>query len=159
MTLDTTASTVVVGVAAVLIAIWGTWFSVGSSRRGPSWAHERLGAWRPLPWVLGAVGVAASLLVEPAWVGLSLLYIAVVTGWLTRTVRRRLDHVRSVYGEFDHVERGPISGQVGLYLLVGSVVLAGISLWGVTLGGWVGVFGLVMAAFLGGAGLVLRRAA
>lgn len=103
--------------------------------------------------------MVASFLLEPAWVGLSLLYIAVVTGWLTRTVRRRLDHVRSVYGEFDDVEQGPISGQVGLYLVVGAVILTGISLWGVALGGWVGVFGLLMAAFLGGAGLALRRAA
>lgn len=159
MTFDSSASTVVVGVVAVGIAIWGTWFSVGSARRGPSWAYDRLRAWRPLPWVLGAVGAVASLVVDPAWVGLSLLYIAVVTGWLTRTVRSRLAHVRSVYGEFDRVERGPISGRVGLYLLVGSVVLTGISLWGVALGGWVGAFGLLLAAFLGGAGLALRRAA
>lgn len=159
MTLDASSSTIIVGSVAVGIAIWGTWFSVGSSRRGPTWAHERLRIWRPLPWLLGAVGVVFSFLLDPPWVGLSLLYIAVVLGWLTRTVRKRLDLVRSTYGEFDQVEQGPISGQVGLYLLVGSVVLTGLSLWGVVAEGWVGVFGLMLAAFLGGAGLALRRAA
>ncbi|HSJ36226.1 MAG TPA: hypothetical protein VLB85_14350 [Acidimicrobiia bacterium] len=159
MTLDTSASTLIVGVVAVGVAIWGTWFSVGSSRRGPTWAHARLRAWRPLPWVLGAMGIAASFLFDPAWVGLSLLYIAVVTGWLTRIVRKNLDQVRSTYGDFDEVEPTPISEQVGLYLLVGSVILAAISLWDVAVRGWGGVFGLVLAACLGGAGVVLRRAA
>lgn len=101
MTLDTTVSTVVVAVLVVLVSLWGIWFSRGSAQRGPAWALAQLERWRPAPWVAALLGGVALVVVDPVWLGIAVLYVAAVTGWLTRTVRLRLDSFRRSYGEFD----------------------------------------------------------
>lgn len=159
MTLDVTTSGAVVGAVAVIVVGWGVWLSIGSSRRGPGWAHSLLVGWRPLPWALAIVGVVALVVVRPLWMGVAIIYIAMVSGYLMRAVRRSLDAVREAYGEFDEIDRSPISGRVGGYLLAGAAMLGTLSLWDISVRGWNGVFGFALAVFLGGAGLVLRRAA
>lgn len=159
MTLDVATSSAIVGAVAVLVVGWGVWLSIGSSRRGPGWAHSLLVAWRLLPWALGMVGIVALVVVQPLWMGVAIIYIAMVSGYLMRAVRRNLDAVRETYGEFDEIDESPISGRVGRYLLAGAAVLAALSLWDISVRGWNGVFGFALAVFLGGAGLVLRRAA
>ena len=66
-----------------------------------AWALEQLHRFRPIPWAIGAVGLGGLLAVEPQWLGIAVLYVAGVSGWLTRTVRLRLDAFRQTYGEFD----------------------------------------------------------
>lgn len=159
MSLTVGASTGVVGLLAVVVVGWGAWLSVGSSRRGPQWAYDSLTRWRLMPWVLTVAGAAMAVLVEPVWVGVSVAYVGLVTGFLMRSVRRRLDHVREMYGGFDAPTVAPVAvtSRVGSYLLAGAVVLALLGAWDVSVRGWSGVFGVVLAAFLGGVALVLRR--
>lgn len=153
------ASAALVGVAAMIVVGWGAWLSIGSSRNGPDWAHSVLVRWRRLPWLAAAVGVVLAVVVAPVWVGVSVVYIGAVTGWLMRTVRRSLDRVRLVYGGFDApaATSASVSTRAVTWLLVGSVVLAGVAVWDIAARGWSGLFGLVLAGCLGGVGLVLRR--
>lgn len=99
-----------------------------------------------------------AVLVEPVWAGVGVLYVGLVTGWLMRSVRRRLDLVRQTYGDFDAPSTGSaVSIRAASYLLGGAAVLAAVAVWDISVRGWSGVFGLALAACLGGAGMMLRR--
>lgn len=158
MSLDAVAATALVGAVAMVVVIWGAWISVGSLRRGPSWALDQLRLWKPLPWALAIGGVGAVFLVDPVWIGLGVVYIALVTGWIIWAVHRNLDRVRQVYGEFDGVSAQLPLGRMGGFLLAGAVLLGAIAIWDVSSRGWIGLFGLGLAVCLGGVGLALRRA-
>lgn len=112
-----------------------------------------------MPWTLAAAGAVMAGLVEPMWVGVGVAYVGLVTGWLMRSVRRRLDHVRQTYGGFDTVTvvSAAVTTRAASYLLAGSAVLAAVAAWDISVRGWSGAFGLVLAVCLGGAGLMLRR--
>jgi hypothetical protein len=142
---------------AVLVVGWGTWLSVGSSRHGPAWAQAVLESWRWMPWAVGGAGALLAVLAQPRWVGVAIAYIALVTGWLARSVRGRLDYVRHAYG-FDAPTATTVAqaSRAGNYLLAGALALAAIGLWDMTVRGWDGVFGLILAGFLVAAGLLLR---
>lgn len=101
MTLDLLGSTVAIAVVVLGVGAWGLWLSRASARLGPEWALGQLHRFRPVPWVLGVAGVAAAAVLEPIWLGVAVLYVAAVTGWLTRSVRKRLEAVRQTYGGFD----------------------------------------------------------
>lgn len=101
MTLGLVGSSVAIGALILLVGGWGAWFSSSSSRRGPAWALDQLQRFRSLPWVIAAAGLVAVVAAEPLWLGVAMLYVAGVTGWLTRTVRLRLESFRRTYGEFD----------------------------------------------------------
>jgi hypothetical protein len=159
VTLGAPAATAVVGSVAVAVVAWGAWLSIGSSRRGPAWAQRVLTGWRPLPWTIGVGGAAAALVVEPAWMGLGVAYIAVVTGWLMRTVRRNLEAVREAYGGFDPIAPAPISGRIATYLLGGAAVVGALAVWDIWARGWGGLFTFALAVCLAATGLFLRRAA
>lgn len=148
-----------VGLVAVAVVAWGAWLSLGSSRRGPAWAHDALTTWKWMPWAVAALGLVLIALVKPIWAGIAVIYIAAVTGWLTRTLRRGLDRVREAYGELGPPPAGgpTVSPRVSTYLLVGAAVLALLAAWDTTVRGWVGLFGLALALCLGGVGIVLRR--
>lgn len=158
MTLDVGTATAGVGAVALAVAGWGGWISIGSLRSGPGWARSRLSTWRPMPWVLAGLGAVAIALVRPVWVGLALVYIGVVTGWLLWIVRRNLDRVHAAYGEFDDVGV-PFDGtRLGGWIMVTAVVLGAVAIWDVTERGWIGLFGLALAVGLGSVGIYLRRA-
>lgn len=157
MTLDAGVATALVGMVAVLVVGWGTWLSVGSSRHGPGWAQGVLQGWRLMPWAVGGAGALLALLAEPRWAGVAIAYIGLVTGWLARSVRGRLDYVHQTYG-FDAPTATAV-GQVsraGNYLLVGALALVAVGLWDISVRGWDGVFGLILAGFMVVAGLLLR---
>ena len=157
MTLGAGGATALVGLVAVLVVGWGTWLSVGSARHGPGWAHSVLDGWRLMPWAVAGAGALLALLAEPGWAGVAIAYIGLVTGWMARSVRGRLDYVRQTYG-FDAPTATTV-GQVkraGNYLLVGALALAAVGLWDMSVRGWDGVFGLILAGFLVLAGLILR---
>lgn len=160
MTLGTVGATAVIGMVAILVVSWGARLSVGSSRHGPGWAHGELARWRLMPWLVALAGAGAVLALEPIWVGVGVMYIAAVTGWLMRSVRRRLELVRDAYGGFDvtHEENG-VSPPLGGFLLMGGGVLAGLSLLDLSVRGWSGIYGLILAVCLGIVGFHLRRMA
>lgn len=158
MTFDAVGATAVVGAVAIIVVLWGAWISLGSLRHGPAWALDQLSLWRPLPWVLGIAGLGAVFLVDPVWVGLGVVYIALVTGWIIWAVRRNLDRVRQAYGGFDEVSSQFPMGRMGSFLVAGALLLGAIAIWDVSVRGWTGLFGLALAVCLGGVGLALRRA-
>lgn len=101
MNLDTAGALAIVAVVCVVVAAWGLWLSRGSAARGAEWGYTTLGVWRPFPWAIGVVGVVLLVLADPVWVGVAVLYVAVMTWWLTRSVRRKMQVVRDTYGGFD----------------------------------------------------------
>lgn len=158
MTLGAGAATAVVGVVAVLVVGWGAWFSGVAARRGPGWARDHLSSGRYAPWLLGLAGAGLLLAVDPVWVGLGVLYIAAVAGFLMRQVRRRLETVEQAYGPFDEdlPARADPRG-ISPYLVGGGVILAILGVADLAVRGWAGGFALVLAAVLVVAGLFLRR--
>lgn len=112
-----------------------------------------------MPWAVAGLGGVLAVVVSPVWAGLAVLYIAAVTGWLMRTLRRSLERVRATYGEFDPVPTGggAIPNRLSTYLLVGAAVLALLAIWDTSVRGWTGLFGLALALCLGGVGWALRR--
>ena len=155
--LDATAATAAVGIVAVTVAVWGGWLSLGSSRRGPGWALTVLTAWRPMPWLLAVAGSLTAILVEPAWVGIGVLYVAVVVGFLTRSVRRSLERVSDAYGLDDAPGAGApmVGGRTGRLLVAGGVLMAVLGTWDVAVRGWAGIFGVLLAVCLVGVGAVI----
>lgn len=157
MNLDTGAATVLVGGVAVLVAAWGAWFSSRSSRDGPRWARDHLGRWRLAPWLLGLLGLGATMAFDPVWPGLGVLYIAAVTGFLMRQVRRRLEAVERAYGPFEEGLAARSSApRMGFYLMGGGTVLALLGVADVAVRGWSGAFALALAGILVMAGLFVR---
>jgi len=111
-----------------------------------------------MPWVLAGLGAVAIAIVRPVWVGLALVYIGVVTGWLLWIVRRNLDRVHAAYGEFDDVGVPFDGARLGGWIMVAAAVLGAVAIWDVTERGWSGSFGLALAVGLGSVGVYLRRA-
>lgn len=158
MSLEAAGATAAVGAIAVAVAVWGARLSIGASRRGPGWARDHLERWRRGPWFLALLGIGTMLAVSPVWVGLGVLYIALVAGILLGQVRRRLATIEEAYGPFDSVAGTPASTRkVGAYLLVGGVVLALLAGADLAVRGWSGLFSAVLAGVLLVAGLLLRR--
>lgn len=158
MSLDATASTAAVGVAAVLVAVWGGWLSIGASRHGAGWARSHLRTWRYGPWMLAVGGAGLALAVTPVWVGIGVVYIAAVTGLLMRQLRRRLEVVEKAFGPFEQpVGAVAVSRRTGGYLLVGGSVLTLLAVADTAVRGWSGLFGLALAGTLVVVGWLMRR--
>lgn len=157
MNLDTGTATALVGGVALVVAAWGAWFSSRSSRDGPGWARDHLGRWRLGPWLLGLLGFGATMAFDPIWPGLGVLYIAAVTGFLMRQVRRRLEAVERAYGPFEEglAARSSFQGMAS-YLMGGGAVLALLGVADVAIRGWIGAFALALAGILVMAGLFVR---
>ncbi len=96
--------------------------------------------------------------VAPAWVGVGVVYVALVMGWLSRSVRRRLHMVREAFGGFDAGVSNPgLTRRTGGWLVVVALALGGLAAWDMTVRGWVGGFGLAIALFSGVVGVVMVR--
>ena len=158
--LDQAVATAVLGAVAVAVAIWGVWLSVGSSRQGPAWALSQLGRWRRAAPLLLIGGGLATLVFEPFWMGIGVVYIAAVAWWLTSSVRRSLLRTLEVFGDLGD-GTPPSAASASAYsriLLGGAGVLALFSVWDVVNRGWPGVFGVVLAVCLGYVGIRVFRA-
>jgi len=99
--LDTPAAMVAITVVVAAVTAWGGWFSARSACRGPGWALMQLERWRPLSWALAGGGALVTFAVDPVWLGVAVVYVGLMTGLVTRTVRRRLEDFQNTYGEFD----------------------------------------------------------
>lgn len=142
----------------MLVAVWGGWLSIGASHNGPDWARSHLHAWRYGPWMLALGGAGVALAITPVWVGIALLYIAAVTGFLMRQLRRRLEVIEETYGPFERPAAAlAVSRRTGAYLLVGGAVLTVLAVADLAVRGWNGLFALALAATLLVAGFLMRR--
>ena len=159
ITLQTGGATAAVGVVALLVAAWGAWLSLESSRRGPGWALAVVERWRPMPWIVVVVGGVALVAVDPVWVGAGILYVGLVVLVLTSMLRRSLGRVHEAYGGFDPsaASRPALGPSAGRALLAGGAVIAGLGVWDVAVRGWSGVFALGLAACLAAVGATLLR--
>lgn len=158
MTFDAAGATAVVGTAAVFVAAWGGWLSIGASRLGPGWAQTHLETWRHGPWLLALAGGGMAMAVTPIWVGMGVVYIAVVTGLLMRQVRRRLAIVEGTYGAFERpAAASSMSRRAGAYLMGGAALLALLGAADLMVRGWSGLFALALAATLAVAGVLVGR--
>lgn len=150
------AATTTVGGVTILVAFWGAWISLGSSRQGPAWALSQLERWQPAIAGMVAVGAAAALAVDPFWMGLAVAYVGLVAWWLTRTVRRHLLRAQSLYGTLSSPDTARVSHRASGYVLGGAVALGVVAVWDVIQRGWVGSFGVALALVLAWVGLRLR---
>lgn len=105
MTFETVGALALVGGVCVVVAVWGMWLSHGSATNGAEWGYAALNSWKPMPWIIAALGLFLLVLAEPIWIGVAVLYVAAMTGILTRSVRRRMEAVRRVYGGFDDLPK------------------------------------------------------
>ncbi len=151
------AATVAVGAATILVASWGAWISLGSSRRGPGWALAQLERWQPASGAVALLGALAMLAFDPFWMGVAVAYIGAVAWWLTRTVRRHLLRARSLYGELSSPAGTGVNRRLSAYVLAGAAGLGVIAIWDTVERGWVGSFGIALALVLAWVGLRLRR--
>ena len=101
--------------APVLVIGWSMAFAAKSAISGPAWAlgHLRIAT----PSLLAGVvaGVAATTLVTPVWMGLSVLYPFAVGTWMAAARRRQLAFVErdGGFGEIDPHVRYRVSRGLG----------------------------------------------
>lgn len=154
MTLGQGAVSVVLGGFAVGVIAWGAYISAGSARNGPSWAHRRLAVTRWLPWTIGLAGAALLVLVRPWWLGAVVAYMGVVAGWLRYRAFRTVDQVLVEYGEPPATPA--LSPRTPGILLAAAAVIGVLAVIDITVRGWIGLFGLGVAAVVGWAALRMR---
>jgi hypothetical protein len=150
------AATISVGAVTILVAVWGAWISLGSSRHGPVWALSQLERWQPATAAVLVLGALAAVAVDPFWMGAAVAYVGVVAWWLTRTVRRHLLRARSLYGEMTALDGAGVNSRLSIFVMGGATVLGVVAIWDVTRRGWVGSFGIALALVLGWVGFRLR---
>ncbi|MDH3308280.1 MAG: hypothetical protein OEO77_12265 [Acidimicrobiia bacterium] len=101
MNVATSTGIAVVVALTVAVAAWGVFVSVVSSLRGPLWASGFLRASQSVLVVMTILGLGALVLVEPAWIGLAVSYVAGVAAWFAGRVRRVV--IRALDGQTDVV--------------------------------------------------------
>jgi pimeloyl-ACP methyl ester carboxylesterase len=149
----------IAALAGVLGGLWGGLVSVRAATRGPQWALDHLKKSYPIMIGLVVVSIAATLLVSPGWVGISLVYVAGIMAWMSRTVSRSLERVR-VAGTFEPLpadRQAAILLRVARWLLIGGAVIVIVAIVDFTWRGWPAAFDLVLAAALLVPGLRIRK--
>ena len=126
--------------AAVPVAViaWAILFSVEAARRGPAWSFDHLGIVSNVLKPALALGIVATLVVRPIWIGLGVAYPLAVGLFMVATRRRQLAVVGRDMGFGD--VRPDLREQVLSRLRRGLIV--------------VGAMALVVGSLLAAAGLV-----
>lgn len=143
------AAIVVAGLAVIVAVGWGANLSVRSAANGPQWAMEHLGGLRKLwPGLIG-LGVLATIVFSPIWVGLAVVYVVAAMWFLSATLLRNLHRLHTLEGFVDigAQRRAEILGRARRYLIGGGLALGLLGGASLTYGivGWVAILlGLVL---------------
>ena len=95
------------------------------------------------------VSIAVALLVSPGWVGISLVYVAGIIAWMSRSVSRSLERVQ-VAGPFEPLppdRQAAILLRAARWLLIGVLIVV-VAIFDYTWRGWPAAFDLILAAAL-----------
>ena len=141
---------VIAAFAGVLGGLWGGMVSVRAATRGPQWALDYLKKSFPLMIGVLVVSIAVALLVSPGWVGISLVYVAGIIAWMSRSVSRSLERVQ-VAGPFEPLppdRQAAILLRVARWLLIGGALIVVVAIFDYTWRGWPAAFDLILAAAL-----------
>lgn len=119
----------VLGGTMVVMVGGGAWYSTMSAVKGPRWSLQRIGSLRFGGWVIGIAGFLLTVLAKPRWLGLSLLYLAVIVFVLGILLGRSLGRLEAV-GALDEIGRAGresviVRARVGL--VVSSLAFAGLA--------------------------------
>lgn len=143
--LGSQAAAVVVGVAVIAVAAWGSSISVRSAARGPRWALEHLATVRR--FVTGGMlaGVLLTVAVRPVWTGLAVLYVALTVLLLATMLRRALTRLEDSGGldQLPLERRTEIVARARRLILVAGGLLAVIGVGAIAAGA--GVLGWILA--------------
>lgn len=148
-------------IAISVAAAWGAFLSVRSAERGPRWAQHHL-------LLAARVGVGAALggligaaLVDPAWLGWGITYVALVVSWLAFTVRRSL--LRAAEMGLDEPlpaqRRQVVLARSGRALLAAAATVAALALVDLAVRRWIALADFVLVAALAVPGWMARRSA
>ena len=91
-------ATAVVSVFVVAALGWAAILSVGAAAHEASWAKRQMTRAAVATAVLAAIGMIALIWIQPAWVGITLLYISGIVWLMTRSVRASLRRVDAIGG-------------------------------------------------------------
>ncbi|MFQ5967314.1 MAG: hypothetical protein ACE5MI_06840 [Acidimicrobiia bacterium] len=94
--ISTVAAATLLTALVVAMAVWGSYVGIASAERGPTWAQNHLQRMGRLYGVGVLIGLAAALVVDPAWFGLAFAYVALVTWWISRRVLRAVSAAESL---------------------------------------------------------------
>ena len=150
---------VIAAFAGVLGGLWGGLVSVRAATRGPQWALDHLKKSYPIMIGLVVAGIGVTLLVSPAWVGISLVYVTGIIAWMARTVSRSLGRVRAA-GTFEPLppdRQAAILLRAARWLLIGGAVIVVVAIVDYAWRGWPAAFDLILAAALLVPGLRIRK--
>ncbi len=116
----------VIGGTMVLMVAGGAWFSTMSAVRGPRWSLGHIRALRSGGLTIAAVGLVLAVMVQPRWLGLSILYLAGVVAFLAWALGRSLARMDAVgaLDDFDEDGRSTVIKRAKIGLLVGSLAFA-----------------------------------
>ena len=161
MTLSIAQSAFLLAALAVAAGLWAAHISVNSATRGPDWAMSRLpGEYRWSLLVL-AVGLIATLVVQPIWFGLGVAYLAVVVAWTARALLKGLQRLGEV-GAYEPLPVGrqaALVGRVGFWLLTVAVLGIGVAIVDIESRGGVAYWDLLLVGLVAAAGIMYRRRA
>jgi hypothetical protein len=153
--LGTSESTVVAGGAVLLVLAIGAAFSVGAAKRGPEWARRQLKRGGVVSALLVVMAGAIIVLFRPVWVGLAVLYLALVVWFLSRTVSKRMELVGVVQVDPGYALAVVRRTRIGLMALAASLGVISVLAWGTVVSAVVGGIALVLGA--ASAALFVRR--
>ncbi len=161
MTLTTAWAIFSLAALAVLTGLWAAHISVNSTTRGPDWAIDRLP--RESLWSVAAMaaGVLAAVLVDPAWVGLGVVYLAGVVAWTARAVLKGLVRIQDA-GEYEPLpaeRQAAVVRRVATWLFITAALGVAVTLIDVESRGGVALWDLPLVGVVAAAGAVYWRRA
>lgn len=161
MTLATSWSIFSLAALAVLAGLWAAHISVNSTTRGPDWAIDRLQRESRLSVAVIVAGVLAAVLVDPAWMGLGVVYLAGVVAWTARAVLRTLVRIQAA-GEYEPLSaerQAAVVRRVATWLFITAALGIAVTVIDVESRGGVALWDLTLVGVVAAAGAVYWRRA
>lgn len=152
MILDPGLASGIVGATGATVLAWGATVSARSAGVGPEWAVAFLARSRRVWLGVAGLGLVTFVVVEPRWLGLTVLYIAWVARWVAGRVSTGLTEALMLgpYLAPSPERRLSIVYRTVLGLVVVAAMAAAIGLLLTRLRGDLAVVALVVAGLLGG---------